>query len=237
MAVAPEGTKLNFSSPASFGECWIDATTSPAMAALSAENEGYFEALAISACSWVNSYTQRYFNKQQADQIFINQDLPQLEYIVFQLQNRPLITVDKVFLNIAGTFTEFNLEYIQVDTQAGVLKLPPDLNNLVVAATEQYGTYRQSNIWVRFTSGYEIERDIDGAFVTNDVPVEVQQATARYVQYLRDIDKRVSGVGSFKTQTYSESAFTTNQRDARLDSIYDTLKKYKQYHVTGTSPY
>lgn len=222
MGVEPTGGRKTFSSPTLYADCWIDENTSPAMAAINTESSGYFESLVIAACQWVDNYCRRHFIRQQGDQIFVNHELPLREYVVFQLYEKPLVSVDNAWVNVGSTFVPIDLTYMQIDTTSATVKLPPDVTNLLSSSIPLPGVGRDVNIWIRYTAGY------------STVPADVVQATARYVKYLYDLDNVVSGIGGFKTQTYSQSALSSNQVDQRLLSVQEALNKYKTSVVLGT---
>lgn len=233
MATEPSGGRKDFQDPQTFDQCWIDSTTTSKMADLSTDDNDTFEAFVIAACAAVNKYCRRYFNQQQADDIFLDIPLNTSRYESFTLRNRPVKSIDALYLQVTNVFNTVSTEYIQIDYNSGILKVLPDFNSLVLARLPEIDTVSSSNFWVRYTSGFEIVK-AGGGFTTNDVPKSVQIATAMYVSYLFDIQERVSGLQSFKTQTYSESNSDGNFDDPKLSAFKSLLNPYRKMHTFGT---
>lgn len=225
MGLTPDGNKFDFSNPTTFDECWVDSSTSPQLAEFATDYPTYFDSYVISACAYVNKQCNRYFNQQQADQIYLNTSFQYSDYKTFVLRNRPLATVDNVWLQITDTFTEVSTNYIQIDTLAGVVKILPDVFTASSAIRFPLSTRNASNVWIRYTSGYEITK-VDGAFTVNDVPEPIKLATAMYVSFLFEQGNMDSTAKSFKTLNYSQTN-AGGMESGKLMTINNILAPYK----------
>jgi hypothetical protein len=217
MALTPDGTKNNPVDPAELSECWINSTTTPELTALNASlGATYFQTLCIAACAFVNNYCNRKFNTQTIDQIYLNETFRGLSYKQFQVDNKPLTSVTKMWVDVAGTFSEVALTYMQIDTSLGVIKIIPDALSTILTSVPIVTMPNHVNIWIRYVSGYAVA----------DIPKDLQMATALYLTYLYEQSKSDGSVESFSTQTYSQKN-TGGKGSGKMMTIEALLKKYK----------
>lgn len=214
MALAPAGGALEFTNPTNLSEAWISATTTPRLADLNTKYSSTFESFVLAACAFVNKHTKRYWNKQQADDIFLGAKLFYGTYNEFALTNKPVETIDTIWVQVADTFTEVDQTYLQLDKSASIIRITPTIN-IINAVSLPTGLYNNnSNLWVRYTSGYE----------SADVPFDVKLATALYVDYLYSMDSMDGGVDSFSTQTYSQKSGT--KESPKIERVMSMLAPY-----------
>lgn len=223
-ALNPPGyTKVNWYDPKNITDCWIDYTTSPNIAKYHSDTtkSPYLDNAIITACAAINRMCNRKFNIQQFDEIFTNETLAFRDFKIYVLKNRPLITVDNVWLNITNTFSAIDLTYLQVLTDEGIVKILPTFSVYVQTTLPFYAYSTASNLWIRYTSGYAIA----------DVPFDVKLATAMWVDYYFSRFNLVGGVTQFSTQTYSQTNVTGKGMDSILVSIDEMLTPYKIYSI------
>lgn len=208
--------------PATIGECWITSTSNFANIAKYAANSAlspYLDSYIIEACSLVNSICGVKFNEQVADMVISNQNLYIGRYKMIVLANLPVSSIENVWLNVVDTFAPVSLSFIQLDELTGTLKILPDFTTYVQTTLPYYQFGDSSNLWIRYTSGYEVA----------DVPPVIKRATALAVDYLYGLDGLTPNVSSFKTQTYSQTTAKEDE-DPIMSRIKNLLKSYK--HIT-----
>jgi len=235
MALTPDGTKNDPTDPQSMNDSWIQADMFPNLQkyARDEDKSAFLDDYMLEACASVNEYCQRKFNKQVIDQIELNRGLGVTDYNVFVVRNRPLISVDNVWLNIGATFSSVGLDNLQIDTNAGVVKILPSV--ITQLSSNSIGAFKSVNLWLRYTSGFNVDySDDDNA--ENDVPRDIRRATAMYVDYLYGMDglRNQVGVKSYKTQTYAQTNASASE-DPILDRIGKILDRYKTSAVFATN--
>lgn len=213
--------KLNFYDPATVGDCWIAVSDFPNLMSYNSDpsKQPYLNNAIINACAFINKICNRKFNKQKAQEIFMNETLAFRDYKVYTLRNRPLISVSNVWLNITNTFSPIDLNFLQVLTEEGIIKILPTFSVYVQTTLPFYAYQTASNLWVEYTSGYD----------KADVPMPIKLATAMYVDYLYSRFSLVGGVSNFSTQTYSQGNITKAGEDPILVSINDLIEPYIIY--------
>lgn len=226
MAIAPSNTKISFKNPQTIDQCWINSRFSPMLDNYGESYPLYVDRFIISACSAVNRMCNRYFNKQQADEIFTNESLQAYFYTQITLKNKPIISVDKAWLNITGTFNEINLQYLMQATDQGTIKLLPDVAISSSIVTNQLYIGKTTDLWVKYTSGYVTDQaDVDSN--NQLIPADVALATAIIAEVMLERAMSTSTGGkSFKTQTYSETSFGFEE-DPKFKQAKEMLKPYK----------
>lgn len=209
------GAILIPSDPTTLADCWVSSTTTPNMAKYAADTTQsiYFEAFVIAACAGVNKICHRYFNQQQFDQIFPNDVLWVRDYKAYPLSNRPLISVDNVWLQIVNTWAPVASAYWQLLPQEGVIKILPTFNPYALVTLPSYFWPVTTNVWVRYTSGF------------TTVPAPVVMATALYVDYLFSRSNLIGGVSEAKTQT-TDTTYAIGENDPVYAAITTLLKPY-----------
>jgi hypothetical protein len=213
MATEPTGGTKEFANPSTIDDCWISETTTPKLAIYNTDYSAYFDAFAIAACSFVNEYCNRFFNQQQADEVFLNRLMGSRQYEQFVLRNRPLISVDNVWEQITDTFNVVNLDLMQFEKATGIVKLIGDVSTVSTILPDLVFGSTSGNIFIRYTSGY------------TTVPSPVVMATAMYAETLFEIDNTSSAIESFKTQTYSEKAGSL-ENHPKMNLIKKLLEPY-----------
>lgn len=227
MALTPDGNPRKvLRDPETIDECWITPTQYPNLTKFAANPllSGYLNAYIIEACALVNEICRKKFNEQQADLVLINENLYMGWYKTISVENIPLVTVDNVWLNVTNTFAPVSLEYLQVDTVTGTIKILPDFTVYTQTTLPWFQLGNAANIWIRYTSGYEIDRT-DPDNVVNKVPLPVQRATGMLVDYLFGVDGIIPNVAEFKTQTYSQKSSKTDE-DPIYSRAMQLLKPY-----------
>ena len=226
MGYGPNGVDvINPSDPSDIITCWIQPTSYPNLVAYNNDpvKQPYLEFYIMQACAAVNRMCNRKFNLQQMDQIFLNEHLWVRDYKAYSLQNRPLISVDGVWIQVVDKWTQVVQQYFQVSPNEGIVKVLPVLNPYVQVTIPSYVWGASTNLWFRFTSGYHV--DYSTGVAINDVPAPVQMATAMYVDYLYNMSNTAGGVSSFRTQTYSETR-VGGEDDPLIKSIKMILQPY-----------
>lgn len=226
MSYAPPGyTKKDPVDPTTIDECWIQSTMYPNLAkyAANSSQSTYLNTAIITACAAINQMCNRKFNQQQYDYIIPNEVLFMRDYKTYVLPNRPLVSVDNVWVEVVDTFALVTPQYFQIMTYEGVLKILPTFSTYVQTTLPNFALRPSSNLWIRFTSGYAV--DYSGNNTTNDVPEPIRLATAMYVDYLYSRFSLMGGVTEFKTQTYSQKNAKGNE-DPILTAIQEILKPY-----------
>ena len=224
MALTPDGTKLDPVDPSTANTAWISPTSHPNLVKFAADatKSDFLNEFILDACAAINRICNRKFNKQQIDQIFKDTNLFFRDYKTFVLDNRPLISVDNMWIQVVDTFSPISLEFIQVMTREAAIKVLPNFSSNVQTTLPIYALESSTNLWVRYTSGYEVDQD--GG--TNEVPRPVQQATALYVSYLFSSFDVDSGISEFKTQTYQQKNVLDADKDPLLTRIDKLLNPY-----------
>jgi len=213
--------------PTTIEECWITPDSSPNLKkyALDPNISPFLEDYIIMACGMINRMCNRKFNQQQYDQILPNQLLTIRDYKTFVLSNRPLVSIDEVWVQVVNTFALLDPTYFQIMTYEGIVKILPQFNVYVQTTLPMFSLASASNIWIRFTSGYKIDRT-DPDNVINEVPFPVQKATALMVDWLVGMDNITPNLSSFRTQTYSETTANASE-DPIKTRVEMMLKPYK----------
>jgi len=212
------------SDPVNINECWITSASSPNLIKYAANPllSPFVNSYIIEACALINEMCNVKFNEQQVDMVINNKSLYTGSYQSVVLDNRPVQSVDNIWLNVVDTFAPVSLAFIQLDSETGILKIMPDFTTYVqttLPITELSGA---SNLWVRYTAGYAIV----------DVPVLVKKATCLAVDYLFGLDGLVPNVDSFSTQTYSQKNSKGGvKEDPILSRIETLLSSYKKIKV------
>jgi len=224
--LTPDGHKYNPTDPTTIDQCWIQPTMYPNLVAYAADpaKAPYLNQFIIAACGAINQICRRKFNKQQIDQIFKDQGLFYREYRTFVMDNAPLVTVDNVWLEVVNTWAVVDLTFLQVMTAESEIKVLPTFSTYVQTTLPLWALTPSTNLWVRYTSGYAV--DYSGSNTTNEVPELVRLATSMYVDYLFSRLDLVGGIGSYRTQTYSQT-FVTPDKDPIYMSIDSLLCTYK----------
>ncbi len=229
--LAPTGTtKKDFADPTSITTCWIQSSMYPNLAkyAADATKSPYLNTAIIAACAAINKMCNRKFNKQQADEIFPNETLMYRDYKTYSLKNRPIVTVDNCWVNVTNTFAPIDLNYLQLLTEEGIVKILPTFSVYVQTTLPWYAYQTASNLWIRYTSGYAV--DYSGGHTTNEVPEPVRLATSMYVDYWFSRFELTGGVKSFSTQTYSQTSAGKGE-DPILSAIEEILTPFKIYSI------
>lgn len=230
MSLTPDGHKYSPEHPQSIDTCWIQDNTFPNLAKYKADpvKSTYLNNTIMTACAMVDDMCNRYFLKQQTDEIFTDTILRQSKYNLFVLKNVPLITVDNVWIQVVSTFSEIGDTYLQVMPEEGIVKILPTFSTTASVPYPFYIDNTSTNVWIRYTSGYAV--DYSGTKNANDVPYDVRLATALLVDYIFASFDIPSGVDSFSTQTYSQKN-SNSSNDAILSRAKDLLKGYKLSNV------
>lgn len=228
MSLTPPGGRLLYSNPATINECWINEAYSPRLTDLDTAYPTFFDNFVIRACARINKMCNRKFNLQQADDVFLDRSVLSYDYVTFQIKNRPVQSIDKVYIQVLDSFTEVEQNYLQLDSESGVLKV---LAQVYTTAAIPYGFYANSrsiNTWVRHTSGYEITSP-----TVNEVPDDVREATALMVSYLFEVDQMDGTAKSYKTQTYSQTNVAGDE-SPKVMEIKEILQPYMLYTAVGS---
>ena len=221
--LTPTGvTKHDAIDPATIADCWISSTSFPNLVAYSTDpiKSTSLNNMIIAACAGVNRICNRKFNQQIIDEIWPNMYMFTSQYNEFVLKNRPLISLDHVWLEIAANFSEVQSTYLQVMTDEAIVKILPTVMTTALTPYPFYLKKDACNVWIEYTSGY----------TSADVPSQVQIATALYVDYLYGVFDAPAGIESFRTQTYSQNNATPD-KDPKLTQIRDMLRPYILYSV------
>ena len=227
MSLTPDGQPQKaLADPQVIGDCWITPTQYPNLVKIGSNPllSGFLDSYIIEACAMVNSICHKKFNQQQSDMVIINENLYIGWYKTLSLENMPLVSVDNLWLNVVDTFAPVSLDYLQQDTVSGTIKILPNFTTYVQTTLPWYQFGNSANIWIRYTSGYEINRT-DPENVINKVPAPVQRATAMLVDYLFGVDGIIPNVSEFKTQTYSQKGSKTDE-DPILSRAMGLLRPY-----------
>lgn len=217
MALSPNNRgQVKFSGPTSFSECWLDIDD-PFLVSTS-YTDAQKQTLVIRACNAINRRANAFFNKQEADEIFINDSAYYFGYQTYGLKNRPVNSITDLYLQVADSFVEISLDYIQEMDEAGVLKvLPvPQQQQSLQISLLKLREFDKLNLWVRYDSGYD----------PNDIPEDIVMATVLMYNYYTGIVTNPSGATEFKTQTYSEKAGTSAKDNAVFAEIDQLLSRY-----------
>lgn len=222
MPTTPDGTFYKTNDPTTIGECWITDTETYAIQQIKNDSDksDFLDDYIIDACAEVNRICNRKFNKQVIDKIFKDQNLQTNDYINLRLWNTPIASVDKIWLQVTDTFTEINKSYTQILFNEGVIKIMPKDIFMVYGTLPPNFSRLNSNLWIRYTGGYEIE----------DVPRPVKRATALMVKYLFDLEELDGGIKSYRTQTYQQ----TNS-DAETDPVMSQIMRLLQKYIIYSS--
>lgn len=218
----PNGTPILYPIDPVIADCWIDETTMPNMAKYHADATlaPYFDSFVVAACAGINKLCNRKINKQQFDQIFPNDILWVRDYKTYPLQNRPVSSVDGVWLQIVNRWVSVVSTYWQLIPNEGLIKILPTFNPYALVTLPSYFWPVTTNLWIRFTSGW----------AKADVPMPIKIATCLYVDYLYSRSNLVGGVSQFSTQTYSQTAAIGDQ-DPQFATIKLLLEPYVLSYV------
>lgn len=210
------------SDPKTIGECWITSSDYPNLAALAADPaySAFVDKFIIQACQGINRLTNRYWNRQEADYIYINERFFYRDYQTYVLPNTPVNSIVDIYLQVNETFLPVDLTYLQLMTDERTMKIIPLLNysNSVSPVANLVGDDKL-NLWIRFNSGYD----------KADIPEEVKYATALYVSYLVSANENLSGVKSYRSQTYSQENSTPDS-----NPLFLQIKDMLQDHILIT---
>lgn len=218
MSSTPENRgRIALKDPETIDECWI---TQADYSFLS----GYSDDQIIEACSEINRMCNRKFNHQEADAVVIQEATLYYSYNTFILPNYPIKSVTDIYLQILDTFNKLDLTYLQTFTEESVLKLVPILTADTNSALPQININPNTNVWVRYDSGFKVNGDITNDYPT--VPSPIKKATAMMAKYLSEIDSLPIGVKQFSTQTYSQTNAAKLEEDAYFVRIKQLLQKY-----------
>jgi len=203
-----------------YANCWI--TIADPMLVSNSLTDAQKQTLIVRACAMINRMCNRYFNKQEADEIFIN-DNGQIEsYCTYVLANAPIVSITDIYLQLGDTFSVLDsTDNLQLFPDDGTIRLLPQPESLVgvQGVLAWQGEYSRSNMWIRYTSGYET------------VPTDVQLATAYMYNYLYAISQNPIGIIEFKTQTTSEKYGVERRNNPLLVAIDQLLTSYKKINV------
>lgn len=211
------------SDPDDISDCWITASSYPNLAKYSADPtlSPFLNSYIIEACAFINDLCKTKFNEQQADFVINNKNLYIGSYTTIVLPNKPVQSVDNIWLNVVDTFAPVSLDYIQLDGETGTLKILPDFTTYVQTTLPMFAYGDTSNIWIRYTTGY----------ATEDVPAMIKKVTALAVDYLFGLDNLTPNIESFSTQTYSQkNSKGDKDSDPILSRIEQLIADYK--HIT-----
>jgi hypothetical protein len=202
-------------------DCWITNADYPNLANLVTEyGATAVNNLIVVACARINKMCNRYFNTQQADEIFINDASYYNGYYTYVLKNSPITTIDDIYLQVNESFGAIDLSYLQVFTAERTIKVLPNvITSLTTAlfASAELSTGKL-NLWIRYTSGY----------AKADVPSNVKYATALMVEHLASGQSGNGDVVEFATQTYREKRAKSSESPL-YSMIQDLIKPYKLY--------
>lgn len=226
MSLTPDGHKYDPQDPQTIQECWIQSGAFPNLVRYAADPtlSPFLNDYIIMACAEVNRLCDRKFNKQVVDEIFANERLWFNEYRMFTLKQRPLAEVTNIWLQVVDVFSPIDLQYLQVDTSVGTIKILPTFSTYVNTTLPAVYLSTASNLWVRYEGGYAVDYT-DPSHPINEVPFPVRMATALMVDYLFDLANVQGGVSNFRTQTYSQQNATPDQ-DPKLGAIKNMLKTF-----------
>jgi hypothetical protein len=218
--------------PQTIEQCWIQPDSFPNLIAIAANPTlaPYLNQMILQACAAVNRICQRKFNAQTIDQIFMNQNLLFDQYLPFAIYNLPLIEVEHVWLQVVQNFSEVSLQYMQVLPAEGIVKLLPNFTAYAQTSIPLYQLGTAVNLWIRYRGGFEVDYT-DSEDPVNEVPFDVQFATALYVNYLAASYDLQSGVESFKTQTYEQRNVKKLDEDPVLSRVNNMLKPWRLNNV------
>lgn len=211
-------TRLKLKNPAVIADCWISSTDYPNLVALAADATygAFVNKFIIQACAQINKMTNRYWNIQTADQIFMFSPQGFNQYQTYVLENRPINSITDIYLQVNETFSNVDLSYMQLFDEERTVRIYPlniALSNLQVISDRLIS--QTTNMWFRYSSG----------LATADVPEDIKQATAMYVNYIVNGFKDTALVASFSTQTYSQTNSKPGDNPLLLQ-IKDMLKPY-----------
>lgn len=214
-------TQKFFKNPATIAECWIDSTYSPQLVALvSRYGQPYVEKLIIRACARINKLCNRYFNNQEADEVFMRIKDNFYGYQTFVLQNAPINTITDVYVGYVDGFTLLDSTYFELSAAARIFKCIPLVS--VISSLIGPANYYPSeafNLWIRYTSGY----------TTSNVPEDVKGCTADLAVYMATAVNS-GGLKNFSTLTYSQGN-STPDTDPLLMNIKEELAFYNLSNI------
>jgi hypothetical protein len=218
--VAPPGfTKKDPINPQSISDCWISPTDYPNFLSYAADpiKSQFLNKYIIQACTKINTMCNRYFNSQQVDEIFDKTVLNMRDYSTFIIGNYPLVSVDYMWVNVVNTFNIVSLDYLQIDTRTGLVKILPNFSIYVQTTLPQWALKPSSTFWIRYTIGFD---NVGG------VPEDIKRATALMVDYLFGLDSLTPNISSFRTQTYSETTAKASE-DPIMSRIEALIAPYR----------
>ena len=227
----PDGTIKTPSDPTTITSCWIQAADFPNLAAYKTDptKSPYLDAFILTACSAINTMCNRKFNKQQQDYTFQNTALYYRDYRPFNLPNRPLVSVDGLWLQVVNTWASVNLQFTQIIGNTNQVKVLPTFQTYVQTTLPLFVLEPSTNLYFRYTAGYAVDYSNVNSPV-NEVPMVVRIATAMYVDYLYSRFTLTGGITRFRTQTYSQTS-AMGDKDPVLTAIDTLIKPYKELYV------
>ena len=214
-----------FANPSTISQCWIEATDP--FLQTSGLNNTEVEKLIIASCARVNQLCNRFFNQQEADEVFIWKPRTMGHKQKYVMQNDPVTSVTDIYMQLLDEFLEIQTsENLQVMQDDGILifrNYPEELQSIQIS---QLALARQQevNIWVRYTSGY----------TKDDVPEDIKFATQLIFNYLSAIASMQAGVKSFKTQTYSQTSSaggSGSNADPVMTEVDNLLMPYRKINA------
>lgn len=216
-------TRLVLSDPAFYANCWIQDSDFPNLQSLVIKyGNAFVDNLIMQACGQVNRITNRWWNIQDADEIFINDKATYLTYETYILKNSPINSIADLYLEINDQFIPISTQFLQIFSAERTFKIlpsvfqqqqSPQIFSLVNKTTAL-------NLWIRYNSGY----------TPANMPFDVKYATALLVSYYASALNNLDGISSFKTQTYAQT-FTKPSENPLLLQVKEMLKPYMLFTV------
>ena len=219
MSLTPnDRAKKDFIDPV-YANCWI--TTTDPMLVTNALTAPQQQTLIERACARINRMCNRYFNSQEADEVFINDRSYYISMQTYVLENAPLNSITDIYLQVLDQFVQITQDYIQEFSVEGVVRLLPFPESLqaLSLSLDAIEAADKLNMWFRYTSGYTA------------VPADVQLATAYMYNYLYSTSQNPAGIKSFRTQTTTEVYGVDSMDNPALVAIKDLLTPYMRYSV------
>lgn len=120
---------------------------------------GILDSYLKAASGQVNRYCHRHFDVQTKDEIYpavrIGQDFPKLMTVF--LNEKPVQNIVSVNLQVLKYFIPINLDYLQVDPDAGYYSVVPMLSGGYTGfPVPQVVEGLLARVWTRYTFGYDI---------------------------------------------------------------------------------
>lgn len=179
---------------------------------------GYLDKLLLRASTWINRYTSRHFDIQTIDETYpytmIKRDY--LSQLTINLNEYPIRKINTIYFQTLKYFTQFSLDYLQVNPEAGYYQVSPLITSTGAVSVPQSALENPqgTRIWTNYTFGYDA------------IPADITEAVVMLASKFIANQRNPIGLTDFKTASLGMS--WDAQKDPLIAQIKEILDPYKK---------